>query len=309
MGTLYMVGTPIGNLEDVTARALETLRSVALIVAEDTRTTRKLLARYNIHTPTTGFSPRDFRAKLRSVVERLATGDVAFVSEAGTPGISDPGVELAAAASAAGHQVTPIPGASAVTAALSVAGFPAQQYLFLGFLPTKTAGRKALLRDATSLPYTLVVMESPHRLRATLQDMADVLGDRRLAACRELTKLHEEVFRGTVLEALAHFSEPRGEFTLVVEGAPLASPPPISSPGDVHEMLTSLRAKGATARDAVAEVAHATGMPKREVYRLWLALPPHPSSTNPVAPPSALRNSGQALSPSLGAERGNPGRR
>lgn len=273
MGTLYVVATPIGNLEDMTFRAVETLRSVGLIAAEDTRTARKLLTRYEVTAPVTSYHARNARAKLPTVLAALERHDVALVSEAGTPGVSDPGSELVAEAARRGFPVVTVPGPSAVTAALAVAGLPVQQFLFLGFLPAKAGERRRALESVGVLPFAVVLMEAPHRIRETLRDLLDSLGDRRVTVCREMTKLHEEVFRGTVSEALEHFPAPRGEFTLVVEGGPaVLLRPAEGGPQDARELLMRLRAQRLSARDAVAEAAQATGLRRKELYRMWLEI-------------------------------------
>ena len=269
MPTLYVVATPIGNLEDVTLRALRVLREVSLIAAEDTRTTRKLLSHYDIHTPLTSYYDHNKGQKLPHLLQALERGDVALVSEAGTPGISDPGLELVAAASAAGFPVVSVPGPSAVAAALAVSGLPADRFLFLGFLPRAQGERRALLRSVAAMPFTLVIFEAPHRLQRSLADILETLGDRPVTVLREATKLHEEVFRGRVSEALEHFERPRGEFTLVVGWEPSEETP---SPEDAEEVLRSLLARGASGREARALVAEETGMSRREVYRVWLRL-------------------------------------
>ena len=215
---LYAVATPIGNLEDISLRALRCLREVELIAAEDTRTTRHLLNFYNIETAVTSYHEHSKRAKLDQLLDCLEKGDVAVVSEAGMPGLSDPGYRLIAAAIGRGISVVPVPGASAVTAALVVSGLPTDQFIYLGFLPRRQGQRQRLLNSIAGEPRTIVAFESPHRLKGTLSDIQETLGDRRLAICRELTKVYEEVFRGKVSEAREHFTEPRGEFTLVIEG-------------------------------------------------------------------------------------------
>ncbi|MBM3946315.1 MAG: 16S rRNA (cytidine(1402)-2'-O)-methyltransferase [SAR202 cluster bacterium] len=271
MGTLYVVATPIGNLEDLTFRAVNVLRSVGLIAAEDTRTARKLLGRYGLATPVTSYHARNARGKLQAVLAALAEHDVALISEAGTPGLSDPGSELAAEAARCGFPVVTVPGPSAVTAALAVAGLPVQRFLFLGFLPAKSGERRRALQGVAALPFALVLLEAPHRVRETLRDMLDCLGDRRVVVCRELTKVHEEVFRGTVGTALEHFTVPRGEFTLVVEGAVEGSQRPGENAApDPRALLSRLRTQGASARDAVAEAARATGVRRKKLYRMWL---------------------------------------
>ncbi len=269
MPVLYLVATPIGNLEDITLRALRVLREVSLVAAEDTRTARKLLSHYGIRARLLSYHQHNKEARIPRILRELARGDVALISEAGMPGISDPGVELVAAAVREGFRVVPVPGPSAVVAALAVSGLPTHQFTFLGFLPRQAGERRRLLQRVAGEERTLVVMEAPHRLRESLQDMLAVLGDRRVAVCRELTKAFEEVFRGSISEALAHFREPRGEFTLVVAGA---SPPQEGVVGQevLRRELARLRAQGLRAKEAVAQVAATYGVPRRLAYRLWL---------------------------------------
>ena len=270
MPTLYVVATPIGNLEDITLRAVRILSEVDLIAAEDTRTTRRLLSRYDIHTPLTSYNEHNSARKLPAILAALADGDVALVSDAGTPGISDPGLELVRAAAEEGISVVSIPGPSAVVTALAVSGVQADRFLFLGFLPRRRADRRRLLASVSQLPYTLVAFETPHRLRDTLADMLDTLGDRSMTALREATKLHEETFRSTISEGLSHFQEPRGEFTLVIEaGKPEAAPP---STAEVEAKLRAMLRAGVPDREARERAAAETGMPRREVYRLWLGV-------------------------------------
>ena len=267
MGSLLVVSTPIGNLEDTTIRALRLLREVRLIAAEDTRTTRILLRKYGIHTRTLSYNEHNMRRRTPQLLAALEAGDVALVSEAGTPGLSDPGHELINAAIVAGFPVVPIPGPSALTAALVASGLPMRQFTFLGFLSRRPVERRRSLAHLAGEPQTLVVFESPHRLRALLSDMLSVWGDRRMAVCRELTKAFEEVFRGSVSDALEHFSDPRGEFTIVIEGA--TNPQPVSDES-VNRHLQEARDRGLSARDAVKAVTAATGRSRREVYALWL---------------------------------------
>ena len=273
MAVLYVVATPVGNLEDITLRGLRVLKEVALIAAEDTRTTRKLLTRYAIKTPITSYHQHNSRMKIPLLMEALQTKDVALVSEAGTPIISDPGYELVLEAIQAGVSVVPIPGCSAATASVAVSGLPAEGFLFLGFLPRRTGERKRLLETLKTQPYTVVAFEAPHRLRKSLEDSLATLGDRAISVCRELTKVHEEVFRGTVSQALAHFHEPRGEFTLVIAGSPPAEAS--RDLGWARDELRCLKTQGLKAREAVATVAQATGISKRDVYRLWLDVESH----------------------------------
>ena len=270
MPSLYIVATPIGNLEDITLRALRVLREVGLIAAEDTRVTRKLLNRYDITTSLTSYHEHNKLSKLPAMLNTLAEKDVALVSDAGMPGINDPGYELVCAAVDAGVRVVPIPGASAVTSAIAVSGLPIDRWTYLGFLPRKRAERRRLLESLASEKSTLVIFETPHRLKAALSDILDAWGDRRIAVCRELTKLHEEIFRGVVSEALAHFDSPRGEFTLVIEGGAESIPDESQQEAEAIEMLSRLRRDGVSAKDAVAQVAQQFEMPRRKAYRLWL---------------------------------------
>ena len=219
MSSLYVVSTPIGNLEDITLRALRVLAEVGLIAAEDTRTTRKLLARHRVNTPLTSYHEHNKKAKLSSLLKTLEEKDVALVSDAGTPAINDPGYELIREAAKAGFAIVPIPGPSALTSALAVSGLPTDQFIYLGFLPRRRVERKRLLETLSGERRTLVAFETPHRLKAALDDILDALGNRGVTVCREMTKLHEEIFRGVVLDARDHFEHPRGEFTLVIEGA------------------------------------------------------------------------------------------
>jgi len=218
MPVLYVVATPIGNLEDISLRALRLLREVKLIAAEDTRTTRHLLNAYNIKTPLTSYHEHSKRAKLDYLLDYLKKEDLALVSEAGMPGLSDPGYKLIVAAIERGIPVVPIPGASAVITALVVSGLPTDQFLYVGFLPRRKGQRQRLLNSIADEPRTIVAFETPHRLREALSDIEEILGDRRLSVCRELTKVHEEIFRGRVSQAREYLTEPRGEFSLVIEG-------------------------------------------------------------------------------------------
>ena len=268
MPALYVVATPIGNLEDITLRALRTLREVKLIAAEDTRKTKRLLTAYDIRTHATSYHEHNKWTKLEYILSCLDNDDVALVSEAGMPGISDPGYELIVAASQRGIPVVPIPGASVVISAISVSGLPTDRFTYLGFLPSKTGGRRRLLESVADESGTIVAFESPHRLLAALKDILSVLGDRRIAVCRELTKIHEEVFRGTVGQALEHFTEQRGEFTLVIEGNRVKEKPQLTE--DVKSKLHHMRLSGAGAKESIAAVAGETGLSKKELYRAWL---------------------------------------
>lgn len=270
MGTLYVVATPIGNLEDITLRAIRVLREVRLIAAEDTRETRKLLNRYEIVTPTTSYFEHNKLAKLDRILAALAEGDVALVSDAGTPGISDPGYELVRAAIGAGWPVVPVPGPAAVVAALAVSGLPTDQYTYLGFLPRRASDRRRLLDEVAAERRTLVAYESPHRLVEALEDVQDRLGDRPIALASDLTKLFESVLRGRVSEVVERLASerPRGEYTVVIGGA---APVGTASEEEVTRQLAGLADSGLEPRELVARVALATGQPRRLVYRLLLA--------------------------------------
>jgi len=218
MSALYVIATPIGNLEDISMRALRLLREVKLIAAEDTRTTRHLLSAHDIKTPLTSYHEHSKRAKLDYLLDFLEREDLALVSEAGMPGLSDPGYDLIVAAIEHGVSVVPIPGASSVITALAVSGLPTDQFLYVGFLPRRKGQRQRILSSILEEPRTIVAFETPHRLSEALLDIEEILGNRRISVCRELTKVHEEIFRGRVSQAREHFIKPRGEFTLVVEG-------------------------------------------------------------------------------------------
>ncbi len=218
MSVLYVIATPIGNLEDISLRALRLLQEVKLIAAEDTRTTRHLLSAHDIKTPLTSYHEHSKRAKLDYLLNYLEREDLALVSEAGMPGLSDPGYDLIVAAIERGVSVVPIPGASAVVTALAVSGLPTDQFLYVGFFPRRKGQRQRILSSIAEERRTIVAFETPHRLSEALEDIEAILGNRRISVCRELTKVHEEIFRGRVSQAREHFIEPRGEFTLVVEG-------------------------------------------------------------------------------------------
>jgi 16S rRNA (cytidine1402-2'-O)-methyltransferase len=222
-GTLYVVATPIGNLEDLSARALRVLRSVSRIACEDTRRTAKLLARHEVSTPTVSCHSFNERKRVASLLERLRRGeDLALVSDAGTPGISDPGAILVRAALDAGFRVAPVPGPSAVMALLSASGLAGDRFVFEGYLPARGAERRRRLAELRTESRTLVLFEAPHRIRRTLQDLADLLGERTVVLGRELTKLHETILRGSARQLLESLEKDpiRGEFTLAIEGAP-----------------------------------------------------------------------------------------
>ena len=270
MPTLYIVATPIGNLEDISRRALRVLGEVKLIAAEDTRKTRRLLTAYDIKTPTTSYFEHNKQTKLDYILDCLKEGDIALVSEAGMPGVSDPGYELIVAASQRDIPIVPVPGPSAVTTALAVSGLPTDRFTCIGFLPNKANARRRALESVAGETGTIIAFETPHRLLSALDDILLTLGDRRLAVCRELTKLHEEVFRGTVSEAINYFTQPRGEFTLVIEGRTTKDKPRLTEA--VERQLHQIYLTGATAKEAIATVAGETGLPKKELYKAWIRL-------------------------------------
>ncbi len=219
-GVLYVVATPIGNLEDLSARALRVLGEVDLIAAEDTRTTRKLLTRHSLRVPMVSLFEANVRRRVPQLLKELAAGrQIALVSEAGTPAISDPGARFVHATAEAGYTVWPIPGPTALATLLSVSGLEANRFTFLGFLPRRAGQRRRLLEEVAGQSWPIVFYESPHRLLVTLEALREVLGDREAVIGREMTKLHEEVFRGTLTGAIEHFQSPRGEFTIVVARA------------------------------------------------------------------------------------------
>ena len=270
MGTLFLVATPIGNLEDISGRALRTLREVQLIAAEDTRLTRKLLSHYDIHTPLESYFEHNKLSRLERIVERLEAGDVALVSDAGTPGLNDPGYELVKAAGEAGHRVSPIPGPASPIAALVSSGLPADAFLYLGYLPRKRSERQVALKRVADLPYTLIYLETPHRLLEALNDMHEVLGDRQASLARELTKIHEEVWRGTLGEAKEHFKAPRGEFVLVIHGRQSERPGRWTQTR-LRGMLSKRLAGGQTLTEVAAALSTESGWRRRDIYKLGAA--------------------------------------
>lgn len=268
MGTLFVVATPIGNLEDVTLRALRVLREVDQILAEDTRRTRILLDRHGIAGRPVSLHAHNEAARTAEVLGRLEAGaSVALVSDAGTPLISDPGERLVAVAIGAGHAVVPVPGPSAVLAALTVSGIPAGSFTVLGFLPRRAAARRKLLERFRVAPETLVIFEAPGRTAATLTALRDALGDRPACVARELTKLHEEAARGWLSELAARFAEaaPRGEVTLVVGGAPADAAAEVGEE-TLDALIRERVAAGHSPRDVAAEIAGLGRMRRREAY-------------------------------------------
>jgi 16S rRNA (cytidine1402-2'-O)-methyltransferase len=270
MPILYLVGTPIGNLEDITLRALRILAEVDLIAAEDTRKSGKLLQRFDIKTPLLSYHEHNEQGRTEEILSKLEAADVALISDAGMPGLSDPGYRLVRAAVDAGVRVVPIPGPSAGISTLVVSGLSTESYLFLGFLPRQKKRRQEKLNGLASSPYTLILYEAPHRLLALLKDVKAVLGDRQVCIGRELTKLHEELWRGKVSAAIDHYGQGkvRGEITLVIEGADLSKV--LWDETKVREALQAELSAGTGRKAAAAAVSERSGWRKKDVYNLKL---------------------------------------
>ncbi|OUL30162.1 16S rRNA (cytidine(1402)-2'-O)-methyltransferase [Nostoc sp. RF31YmG] len=277
-GTLYVVGTPIGNLEDITFRAVRILQTVDLIAAEDTRHTGKLLQHFQIKVPQVSYHEHNRTSRIPELLEHLANGKaIALVSDAGMPGISDPGYELVKACVEAGISVVPIPGASAAITALSASGLPTDRFVFEGFLSAKSQQRREYLESLQTESRTLIFYESPHRLRDTLQDLEETFGsDRQIVLARELTKFYEEFWRGTIAEAIAHYSqrEPQGEYTLVVAGTPLTQPQLTET--EIKAELEQLIRQGISRSQASRQLAKFTSLPRRQIYQLALSIALNP---------------------------------
>ena len=287
--SLYLVSTPIGNLEDITMRALRVLREVDLIACEDTRHTRRLLDRYGITTATISYHEHNEQARARDLAERLVAGQsVAVVTDAGTPGISDPAYRLVCLAIGNGVTVIPIPGVSAHVAALVASGLPTDSFLFGGFLPSRRQARRERLRELHRRRETLIFYEAPHRIRETLADALDLLGDRPAVVARELTKLHEEFVRGSISRLIAHFAEhpPRGEMTLVLSGWRVdnddsRSDEPSPELPLAEEVDLVSRQQSISRKEALKLVARRRNLSRRDAYKLWLA------GTSQQEPPEA----------------------
>jgi 16S rRNA (cytidine1402-2'-O)-methyltransferase len=269
MGTLYLVATPIGNLEDISPRAIRILREAILIAAEDTRHTGTLLKHFDIKTPSTSYFEHNKLSKLDFILEKLSQGDVALVSDAGSPAINDPGYELVKAALASGWDVRPVPGPSAPIAALTASGLPTDSFLYLGYLPHKSSERRKAVGQIANLSYTLIFFESPHRIVESLKDILSMLGNRRICVAREMTKMFEEYWRGDVSGALEYFSfQPaRGEFTLIIEGKKKDE----NEKWTEAELLKAIQ-KGLTAHETPGELAgrlaKESGWTRREIYKI-----------------------------------------
>jgi len=286
-GKLYVVSTPIGNLADITLRALDTLRAVDLVAAEDTRRTRKLLSYYDIHKPLVSYHEHNAKQRGSELLEKIASGkSVALVTDAGTPGVSDPGKLLIEAALKLGMEPVAIPGPTALISGLVLSGLSAQPFVFLGFPPARGTERRRFFEKHAGLAMTLILYESPKKLAKTLKDMLQIWGERKVAVARELTKMHEEIFRGSISEAIAHFGgEVRGELTLVVEGiapGPNAGSQSHLEPEDPNPSnrelpawrieLKTLLLSGRSSREAASAVAGRFNLPRRVVYQAALAM-------------------------------------
>ena len=270
VGTLYVVATPIGNLEDITLRALRVLKEVDVIAAEDTRHTQILLSHYGIRTPLTSYHEHNEKTKARQLMSRLERGEqIALVSDAGTPAISDPGYRLAVEAIRGGIPVIPIPGASALTAVLSAGGLPTDRFVFDGFLPAKKQERRARLRALSSETRTLVIYEAPHRLTETLNDLVEILGDRETVLAREVSKVHEEFLRGRLTEVAKQIAgrEIKGELTLLIGGSRGQSE---VSQEQIEKEIRKLKNDGLRVKEIAEILGEKYGYPKKEIYRLAL---------------------------------------
>jgi 16S rRNA (cytidine1402-2'-O)-methyltransferase len=272
--TLYVVATPIGNLEDMTFRAVKILQTVDVIAAEDTRHTGRLLQHFQIKTPQVSYHEHNRSSRIPELLEELTNGKaIALVTDAGVPGISDPGYELVKVCIEAGIPVVPIPGANAAITALSAAGLPTDRFVFEGFLSAKGQQRRSHLESLETESRTLIFYESPHRLRETLQDLAEIFGtSRQIVLARELTKLYEEFWRGTIEEAIAHYSqrEPQGEYTLLVAGTPPTQPQ--LSEEELKAELLAIMSQGISRSQASRQLAKVTSLPRRQLYQLALAI-------------------------------------
>jgi len=267
MGTLYLVATPIGNLEDMSPRAVRILRESVLIAAEDTRHTGKLLKHFEIETKLTSYFEHNKLDKIDLILSKLGEGDVAVVSDAGSPAINDPGYELVRAALASGFDVRPVPGPSAPIAALTVSGLPTDSFLYLGYLPHKAGERRKFVGRIADLPYTLIFLESPYRIIEALEDILSELGDRQICVAREMTKMFEGYWRGTVNEALEHFRSlpPRGEFTLVVAGKQNVVQRWTES--ELEAAILSATEAGKKSKEVATELAEQSGWSRKEIYQ------------------------------------------
>ena len=265
-----MVGTPIGNLEDITIRALKVLENVQLIAAEDTRNTKKLLNRYKIGTRITSFHEHNKVKKSYLLIEKLKESDIALVSDAGMPTVSDPGQELILQAIEKGISVTPIPGPSAVLAALVVSGLLTDGFLFIGFLPRKTGRKKEILSHILKEERSIIIFEAPHRLLKTLKDLNDLFGNRQIAICREMTKIYEEIFRGTLMNAIDHFVNPRGEFTLVIDGCKNYEKEDLDEQLNLIKLAKIFRKNRYSTKEAIPLLLQFIPVSRKQAYDAWI---------------------------------------
>ncbi len=267
MNKLFLVATPIGNLEDISARAIRVLQSVSLIAAEDTRQTLKLLNHFQIKNRLISLYDHNEKLRIPYLLETLQNSDVALVSDGGTPALNDPGYTLVRAAIAAGFEVIPIPGPCAPIAALIASGLPTNHFLYLGFLPRQKKARQRSLQEILPHPYTLIVLEAPHRLIPALEDMLTILGNRQIVIAREITKIHEEFFRGTLADAIAHFQQtaPRGEITLIIEGA--SPSPPSWNDEKINTIILENLTSGKTTKEIIHELMTQTDLSKKQIYQ------------------------------------------
>ncbi len=274
-GTLYVVATPIGNLADITQRAIKILSDVDLIACEDTRHTHKLLRHFGINTKTISYHDHNEQQRANQLIELLKQGsNIAVVSDAGSPAISDPGFRLVRAAIESELTVVPTPGPSALITALTAAGLPTDEFFFAGFLPSRTGARQTRLQEVSSIPGTLIFYEAPHRLAATLQDAREILGERKAVVARELTKLHEELRRGLLSELASHYStaeEPRGEIVVLIDRTVLESEHADSISKTVSELVTQFEGEGLDNRAALKKAARELGLSRAEAYRKLVA--------------------------------------
>ncbi len=272
-GTLYVVATPIGNLSDITERAIKTLNEVDLIACEDTRHTQKLLNHFGIHTRTISYHEHNEQQRTEQLIEKLKQGsNIAIVSDAGSPAISDPGFRIVRAAIDQDLNIVPIPGPSALISALTVAGLPTDEFFFAGFLPSRSVARRTRLQQLASIPGTLVFYESPHRLASTLKDALEILGEREAVVARELTKLHESLQRGKLSELAEHYTameEPRGEIVLLIDRTVLSVEVETESRG-IAELVLEFEAAGLDNRAALKKAARELGLSRAEAYRQLL---------------------------------------
>ena len=270
---LYLVSTPIGNLEDITLRALRVLKEVNLIACEDTRHTRRLLDHFGIARPTISYHEHNEQARADELVQRMLNGEsIAIVSDAGTPGISDPAYRIVTRAIEMGIAVVPIPGAAALIAGVTASGLPTDSFLFAGFPPHKKMARRAKLEELKGQQATLVFYEAPHRIRETLNDALEIFGNRQAALARELTKLHEQFIRGDLSEIVAHFDahEPRGEMVLVIAGSADDNLPPVEFNSVTEQVEQLMNEAGLDRNDAIKQAAKSRGLSKRDAYQLML---------------------------------------